>query len=138
MGKRVIYVIPVKMESEKWDLYQKDTKYRLEAGEEIDNLASSFSLTPFFLAYRRSRQLVPLSRHSTLPELQPFVKIFRPKRIVPNTLDPRLNGLDWMCINRMFSNCLHSSTQSSASSSQPHLGVTGRDQLTDMIKMMST
>ena len=31
----------------------------------------------------------------------------------------------------MFSNCLHSSAQSSASSSQPHLGVTGRDQLTD-------
>ena len=117
------------MEGEKWDLYQKDTKYRLEAGEEIDNLASSLSLTPF-LAYRRSRQLVPLSRHSTLPELQSFVKLFRPKRIVPKTLDPRLNGLDWMCINRIFSNSLHSSAQSSAST-QPQLGVIGRDQLTD-------
>ena len=48
MGKRVIYVNPVKMESEKWDLYQKDTKARLVAGEDINNLVSSFSLTRFF------------------------------------------------------------------------------------------
>jgi hypothetical protein len=48
MGKRVIYVNPVKMESEKWDLYQKDTKARLVAGEEINNLVSSLSLTLFF------------------------------------------------------------------------------------------
>lgn len=52
-------------------------------------------------------QLVPLSRHSPLPELQAFVKLFRPKRVVPNTLDPRLKGLDWACIDQMFSSCLH-------------------------------
>ena len=79
---------------------------------------------------RRFRQLVPLSRHSTLPELQSFVKLFRPKRIVPNTLDPRFHGLDWTCIDRMFSHCLHPSAQSSASSSQLRLGVTGHDRLT--------
>jgi DNA cross-link repair 1C protein len=130
MGKRVIYVNPVKMESEKWDLYQKDTKARLVAGEEINNLVSSLSLTHFF-GLSTFRQLVPLSRHSTLPELQSFVKLFRPKRIVPNTLDPRLHGLDWTCIDRMFSHCLHPSAQSSASSSQLRLGVvTGHDRLT--------
>jgi DNA cross-link repair 1C protein len=40
MGKRVIYINPVTMESEKWDLYLKDTKTRLLAGEEINNLVS--------------------------------------------------------------------------------------------------
>jgi hypothetical protein len=48
MGKRVIYVNPVTMASEKWDLYQKDTKARLVAGEEINNLVSSLSLTQSF------------------------------------------------------------------------------------------
>ena len=48
MGKRVIYINPVKMESEKWDLYQKDTKARLVAGEEINNLVSSLSQTQIF------------------------------------------------------------------------------------------
>ncbi len=46
--------------------------------------------------------MVPLSRHSPLPELQEFVKLFRPKRVVPNTLDPRLYGLDWAYIERVF------------------------------------
>lgn len=48
MGKRVIYINPVKMETEKWDLYKKDTKARLMAGEEINNLVSLLSLTHFF------------------------------------------------------------------------------------------
>ena len=48
MGKRVIYINPVKMETEKWDLYMKDTKARLMAGEEINNLVSLLSLTHFF------------------------------------------------------------------------------------------
>lgn len=34
------------------------------------------------------------------------MSLFRPKRIVPNTLDPRLRGLDWLCIDRMFEDCL--------------------------------
>ena len=47
MGKRVVYINPVTMESEKWDLYMKDTKTRLSAGEEINNLVSSLSLQYF-------------------------------------------------------------------------------------------
>ena len=38
MGKRVIYVNPVTMGSVSWDLYLRDTKARLNAGEEINNL----------------------------------------------------------------------------------------------------
>ncbi len=55
----------------------------------------------------------PFGRHSTLPELKEFVTLFRPKCVVPNTLDPRLKNLDWACIDRMFAPCLHASVQSS-------------------------
>jgi DNA cross-link repair 1C protein len=49
---------------------------------------------------------VPLCRHSPLPELLEFVKLFRPNSIVPNTLDVSLNGLDWLAINKVFEPCL--------------------------------
>lgn len=32
--------------------------------------------------------------------------MFRPKRIVPNTLDPKLGGLDWAALPGVFSGCL--------------------------------
>jgi hypothetical protein len=35
-----------------------------------------------------------------------FVTLFRPLRVVPNTLDPSLNGLDWGAMSKMFSGCL--------------------------------
>ncbi|KAF9528996.1 hypothetical protein CPB83DRAFT_853590 [Crepidotus variabilis] len=89
MGYRVVYVNPVNMSVDSWDTYVKDTKDRLLSGEEINHL------------------LVPLSRHSPLPELQAFVKLFRPKRVVPNTLDLRLAGLDSVYINRVFASSLH-------------------------------
>jgi DNA cross-link repair 1C protein len=76
-------------------------------------------------------QLVPLSRHSPFPELQAFVKLFRPKRVVPNTLDPRLKGLDWACIDQMFSSCLHRPAHLSLSpdSLRLRLAITPNDQL---------
>ncbi|KAF9560789.1 hypothetical protein CPC08DRAFT_614997, partial [Agrocybe pediades] len=93
LGKRVVYVNPVSMDVQQWEEYQLETKMCISNGEEINNL------------------LVPLSRHSTLPELKAFVEMFRPMKVVPNTLDPRLQGLDWECINRMFSSCLHQTAQ---------------------------
>lgn len=47
-------------------------------------------------------KLVPLFRHSTLPELKRFVDIFRPERLVPNFLEPKLHGIDWACMPYMF------------------------------------
>lgn len=43
-----------------------------------------------------------LHRHSSLPELQNFVALFRPKRIIPNFLQPTLHGIDWACMLYMF------------------------------------
>ncbi|OBZ69030.1 5' exonuclease Apollo [Grifola frondosa] len=75
-GKHVVYVNPVSMGMAAWELYLKDTRERLQNGEIVNNL------------------LVPLARHSTLPELKAFVSMFKPRRVVPNTLDPSLKGLD--------------------------------------------
>ncbi|KAF8739523.1 hypothetical protein AX14_009297 [Amanita brunnescens Koide BX004] len=83
-GKHIVYVNPVTIAAERWDKYLEDTKERLRTGETVNTL------------------LVPLSRHSTLPELRSFVNLFKPRRVIPNTLDPRLRGLDWLCLDRMF------------------------------------
>lgn len=36
------------------------------------------------------------------------MKLFRPHRIIPNTLDPGLENLDWIAIDNMFRHCLSS------------------------------
>jgi len=53
-------------------------------------------------------QLVPFSRHSPLPELRAFVSLFCPVRVVPNSLNPSLRGLDALCIPHLFASCLSS------------------------------
>ncbi|KAF7321032.1 DRMBL domain-containing protein [Mycena chlorophos] len=83
-GHRVVYINPVTMTKERWDQYVMDVRLALQFREPIRTL------------------LVPLSRHSPLPELQDFVKLFRPKRIVPNALVPELRNLDWVAILRIF------------------------------------
>ncbi|KAH7101295.1 hypothetical protein BKA62DRAFT_192624 [Auriculariales sp. MPI-PUGE-AT-0066] len=84
----VVYVNPVDMTVERWETYQMDVQRRLKGGEALTNL------------------VIPLIRHSPLPELQDFVRMFRPKRIIPNTLDPALNGIDYSALPSMFSDCL--------------------------------
>ena len=51
---------------------------------------------------------MPFARHSPLPELRAFVSLFRPVRVVPNSLNPSLHGLDMLCIPHIFDNCLSS------------------------------
>ena len=45
-------------------------------------------------------------RHSQLQELRAFVSLFRPVRVVPNSLDPSLHCLDALCIPNLFADCL--------------------------------
>ncbi|KZT43783.1 hypothetical protein SISSUDRAFT_996763 [Sistotremastrum suecicum HHB10207 ss-3] len=80
----LVYVNPVTMSRERWTDYLADIKPRLAKGE-----------FPSLL-------LVPLSRHSPLPELQAFVSVFRPKSVVPNFLTTSLQGMDWACMPAMF------------------------------------
>ncbi|KAH7882956.1 beta-lactamase-like protein, partial [Phlebopus sp. FC_14] len=95
-GKKVVYVNPVTMSCARWETYKVDVRRRVLKGEILDSL------------------LVPLSRHSPLPELMNFVALFRPRRVIPNTLDPSLGGLDWGAMRRIFEGCL--STQPSPNS----------------------
>ncbi|RPD62596.1 hypothetical protein L226DRAFT_551522 [Lentinus tigrinus ALCF2SS1-7] len=98
-GDRVVYVNPVNMDVASWQRYIADTAEQLRTGKQVNHL------------------LVPLARHSTLPELRKFVSLFKPRRVIPNTLDPALKGLDAACIQGMFAGCLadDASVDSSAS-----------------------
>ncbi|KZP21457.1 hypothetical protein FIBSPDRAFT_953711 [Athelia psychrophila] len=87
-GETVVYVNPVVMGKHMWEEYMKDVKLSVQRGDTITNL------------------LVPLLRHSPLPELRSFVSLFQPRRIVPNTLIPGLRRLDWAAMPKMFSHCL--------------------------------
>ncbi|KAJ6563586.1 beta-lactamase-like protein [Mycena vulgaris] len=114
-GARVVYVNPVTMDAARWRAYLQQTKLALARGDDVTNL------------------LVPLSRHSPLPELQAFVALFRPRRVVPNTLVPALRGLDWRGIDRMFAG--------SVSAPPPaHAGAEAEDELdvTDALMEMET
>ncbi|KAG9126508.1 hypothetical protein FRC07_003176 [Ceratobasidium sp. 392] len=86
--KKVVYINPSAMAEDEWKTYVVDTASQLQAGHFVDTLR------------------VPLSRHSTLAELQSFVARFRPKNIFPNTLIPSLDGLDWACLPGIFAHCL--------------------------------
>ncbi|KAF8838244.1 hypothetical protein BDN67DRAFT_104631 [Paxillus ammoniavirescens] len=91
-GKKVVYVNAMTMSCAGWETYKATIKRQVLTGENVDSL------------------LVPLSRHSPLPELMNFVSLFRPRRVIPNMLDASLNGLDWGAMSRMFSGCLSSVT----------------------------
>ncbi|KAG1718369.1 beta-lactamase-like protein, partial [Suillus lakei] len=87
-GKKVVYVNPVAMGCAQWEGYRMDVRRCLAMGKDVDRL------------------LVPLERHSPLPELLNLVSLFRPRRVVPNTLVPALGGLDWTAMNAMFRECV--------------------------------
>ncbi|KAF8333246.1 beta-lactamase-like protein [Cantharellus anzutake] len=84
----VVYVNAVECSLGTWHSWYSDTKEKLINGELIRSL------------------IVPLARHSGLPELQRFVSLFRPKRIVPNTVLPQYHGADWACIPMAFGHCM--------------------------------
>ncbi|KAM6497507.1 Beta-lactamase-like protein [Amanita muscaria] len=102
-GHRVVYVDPVPMAVESWNIYLEDTKKAIRTASEVVNIL-----------------LVPLARHSPLPELQAFIRLFRPKRVIPNSLGPQLRGLDWVCLDHMFKTCLSPSSSNNKIPPTPH------------------
>lgn len=111
LGKSVVYVNPAPMGSEDWGRYLGTVKEKLKHGEEVTSLVRCPTpcLTSLFLTV--PSQLCPLWRHSPSYELQAFVKLFRPHRVIPNTLDPGLENLDWIAIENVFRDCLSSHGQ---------------------------
>lgn len=99
-GNVVVYINPAPLNAEKWSEYLKETKLKLSEGRYVKDLVSKTLLTNG--CDLMSMQVVPLSRHSPLPELQSFVSAFKPRHIVPNTLNPALQGLDWLMMRDLF------------------------------------
>lgn len=50
--------------------------------------------------------IVPIARHSTLPELRDLVACFRPRTIYPNTVYPEAQGADYLSLPRLFGDLL--------------------------------
>ena len=103
-----MYINPVTIGKVKWEQYRLLTESKLRAAQPVTVLVRPPPPCPvIFLTHKfLASQLVPLSRHSPLNELRAFVSLFRPARVVPNTLDRSLRGLDALCIPNIFAGCL--------------------------------
>ncbi len=89
----LVYVNPGQIAADRWPSMFQDTKQRLEAAQRHE------TAWPEAL-------VVPIERHSTLPELQMFVGLFRPRTVSPNTiLDPK-GGLDYYLLHHLFGHVL--------------------------------
>ncbi|KAG8817387.1 hypothetical protein FRC17_011252 [Serendipita sp. 399] len=90
----VVYIHPVDISASDWELYLSTAVEQLVSGGNLSDL------------------VVPFHRHSGLRELQALTALFRPKRVVPNTIYPGLKGVDWLCMPTIF---------------EPHLAPGGAD-----------
>ncbi|CAE6395842.1 unnamed protein product [Rhizoctonia solani] len=86
--KRVVWINPGVVASSNWESYIQGVNDQLKEGQFVDTLK------------------VPLSRHSTLTELQSLVALLRPKNLYPTSNMPSLEGLDWACLPGVFAECL--------------------------------
>jgi hypothetical protein len=91
-----------------WEIYFSETKAMIMKGERVTHLVSISYTGVIMIGFNDVlfEQLLPLARHSPLPELKSLVALFRPKRVVPNELHPSLFGLDYACIPAIFGPCL--------------------------------
>ncbi|KAF8744212.1 DNA repair protein, partial [Rhizoctonia solani] len=89
-NKRVVWVNPGVIASPSWESYIEEVNQQLKMGNFVDTLK------------------LPLSRHSTLTELQSLITLLRPKNVYPTTLVPSLKGLDWACLPGVFAESLSS------------------------------
>ncbi|KAG8855354.1 hypothetical protein FRB91_002329 [Serendipita sp. 411] len=80
----IVYIHPVDISTSDWELYQSMAVEKLVGGDTLSDL------------------VIPFHRHSGLRELQALTALFRPKRIIPNTLYHGLKGLDWLCMPAIF------------------------------------
>jgi hypothetical protein len=92
--------------------WERKIKEKLKGGEMVNHLVSQYCFGGC-ARYRVSTyggitKIVPLARHSPLPELRALVSLFKPKRVVPLTVyqTEKLNGLDWACIPAAFKGCM--------------------------------
>ncbi|GAA5939221.1 uncharacterized protein JCM15063_004456 [Sporobolomyces koalae] len=92
----VVYINPVEMMQWTWNKYKATTEDKIHAARDKAPDALPTSL------------LVPLARHSTLPELQRFVALFRPQTLYPLTISshPLEPARNYLSMPSLFSKCL--------------------------------
>jgi len=83
-NRNVVYLNPVIMSRADWAVYLSEVRQQVAKGIYPPSLK------------------IAVARHSTMDELQSLVSIFKPKRVVPNTLNPLLRGLDWLAMLAAF------------------------------------
>ena len=100
----MVNIDPVDVGRVRWEIYFSETKAMLMKGERVTNLVRISYTGSAMIGFTDVvfEQLVPLARHSSLPELKSLVALFRPKRVVPNQLYPSLFGLDYACMPTIF------------------------------------
>lgn len=106
----IVFANPAEATPTGWAAYAK--KIKVQCGlaqhglaEWPTNIVSSTALTNSAQLIG-DMQLMPLARHSTLPELQDLVGLFRPKCVYPNTIYPEAKGADYLSLPSMFGHLL--------------------------------
>ncbi|ORY88222.1 hypothetical protein BCR35DRAFT_301744 [Leucosporidium creatinivorum] len=107
----IVYVNPAEMPRWKWEQYKARLEETLElakAREERGEAAGSCESSVDEASKRPNFLIVPLARHSTLPELQRFVALFKPRTLYPLTIiDSRSNPCrDYLAMPSLFADCL--------------------------------
>ncbi|WVQ80268.1 hypothetical protein IAT38_002373 [Cryptococcus sp. DSM 104549] len=89
LDKRIVHVNMVEEKQAGWDLKKG------EFVKTLSKAAGGGQKWPFNID-------VPIARHSTLPELQAFVSLFRPRAITPNSVASYAKGLDYVQLPDLF------------------------------------
>ncbi|KAL8280594.1 hypothetical protein RQP46_006917 [Phenoliferia psychrophenolica] len=105
--RKVVYVNPSAMTRKRWETYKKamDEKVKersvQEQGDGKKRPHSPEELLPNYL-------IVPLARHSSLPELQALVSLFKPRTLYPLTItdDSRTPCRDYLALSSLFASHL--------------------------------
>ncbi|AFR94060.2 hypothetical protein CNAG_07550 [Cryptococcus neoformans var. grubii H99] len=93
LDKMIVHVNMVEVKQVGWD------SRRQEFMEALFKAAKKGGPWPFNID-------IPISRHSSLPELQSLVKLFKPLGLTPNTVASYAKGLDYYLLPDLFDDCL--------------------------------
>ncbi|KAN0061933.1 hypothetical protein ACQY0O_005928 [Thecaphora frezii] len=85
----VVFVNPAQISEERWAHTFKEARLRLNYARQGRT-------------FWPRAVLVPIERHSPLPELRQFVDLFRPKTVSPNTILDTRGGLDYYLLHHLF------------------------------------
>ncbi|ODN76108.1 hypothetical protein L202_06041 [Cryptococcus amylolentus CBS 6039] len=93
LDKRIVHVNMVEVKMAEWDTR------RGEFMRVLDRAAMGKGHWPYNID-------IPIPRHSSLPELQALVKLFKPLNLTPNTVASYARGLDYYLLPDLFSECI--------------------------------